>query len=71
MRALCIVHTFQCTHLTFTLLSSCVGLHFANHALFIVMATILWAADIQPPVDKDGNVVLPDANDSVDAGVVV
>ncbi|KAI0792996.1 cytochrome P450 [Irpex lacteus] len=50
---------------------SCVGLHFANHALFIVIATILWAADIQPPVDKDGNVVLPDANDCVDAGVVV
>ncbi|KAI0088548.1 cytochrome P450 [Irpex rosettiformis] len=64
--------THQMGHVTYGFgRRSCVGLHFANHALFIAIATILWAADILPPVDENGNVVLPDANDCVDAGVVV
>ncbi|KAI0700086.1 cytochrome P450 [Cytidiella melzeri] len=50
---------------------SCVGLNVANQALFIGIATILWAMVIKPPVDEKGNVVLPSADEWIDAGVVV
>ncbi|RPD67493.1 cytochrome P450 [Lentinus tigrinus ALCF2SS1-7] len=49
----------------------CVGLNFANQALFINFAAILWAMDISKAVDATGREITPDPNDLVDAGVVV
>ncbi|KAI0088575.1 cytochrome P450 [Irpex rosettiformis] len=49
----------------------CVGMHFADQALFIAIATILWAFDINPPVDENGDVVIPPTDQLVDAGTVV
>ncbi|KAE9397734.1 cytochrome P450 [Gymnopus androsaceus JB14] len=49
----------------------CMGMHVANQALFIDMATILWAADINPTKDDKGNPILPSQHDCVDEGLVV
>ncbi|KAI0698160.1 cytochrome P450 [Cytidiella melzeri] len=49
----------------------CVGMHFANQALFIAVATILWALDIHPSVDESGNAIRPSCTDWIDTGVVV
>ena len=49
----------------------CVGLNFANQALFINFATILWAMDICKARDAQGREVTPDPDNLVDAGVVV
>ena len=49
----------------------CVGLNFANQALFINFATILWAMDICKARDAQGREVTPDPDDLIDAGVVV
>lgn len=42
---------------------SCIGMHFANQGLFIVMATMLWAVDILPCTDESGEVVIPTASE--------
>ena len=47
------------------------GLNFANQALFINFATILWAMDVLKAVDATGKEITPDPNNLVDAGVVV
>ncbi|KAI0080439.1 cytochrome P450 [Panus rudis PR-1116 ss-1] len=39
---------------------SCPGLHLARNSIFINIARILWAFDISPAVDDNGNKVLPD-----------
>ena len=49
----------------------CVGMHFANQALFIGIATILWALDIRRARDADGGETVPDPAALVDAGFVV
>ena len=49
----------------------CVGMHFANQALFIGFATILWAMDLRKARDALGHEITPDPNALVDAGVVV
>ena len=50
----------------------CVGLNFANQALFINFATLLWAMNISKAVDPaTGREITPDPNALVDAGVVV
>ena len=50
----------------------CVGFNFANQALFINFATLLWALDIRPVVDPStGKELIPDPDACVDAGVVV
>ncbi len=46
-------------------------MHFAEQELFIAIAIMLWAFDIQPPVDEKGNVVLPSKEEWVDASIVV
>ena len=47
----------------------CVGMHFANQALFIMIATALWAANIRGKVDKDGKPIKPSISDLIDRGV--
>ena len=46
-------------------------MHFANQALFIGFATILWAMDLRKARDVLGNEITPDPDALVDAGVVV
>ena len=38
----------------------CVGRHMANNALFIDIATLLWAANISALKDEQGKPTLPD-----------
>ena len=45
-------------------------MHFAEQGLFIAIATLLWAFDLKPPRDKEGNAVLPSL-ELVDAGAVL
>lgn len=49
----------------------CIGLNIANQALFIDVASTLWAASIEPALDDFGNEILPNRNESVDEGLVV
>ena len=46
-------------------------MHFANQALFIAIATMLWAFDIGAPIDENGSMVTPDPDAFKDVGVVV
>jgi hypothetical protein len=46
-------------------------MHVANNALFIDMASILWAANIEPPRGADGKPILPSRTDCLDEGIVV
>jgi hypothetical protein len=39
--------------------------------MFIEIACILWCFNIGPGKDAEGNVVLPDPNESLDEGLVV
>lgn len=47
----------------------CPGNYVAWRSVFISVVTILWAFDIMPPVDENGNKVLPSA-DSFTTGLV-
>ena len=49
----------------------CLGMHIANQALFIDIASILWAVNIEKAVDKNGSVIVPSRTDCVDEGLVV
>jgi hypothetical protein len=49
----------------------CLGMHVANNALFIDMASILWAANIEPERGTDGKPILPSRTDCIDEGIVV
>lgn len=49
----------------------CPGMYYANQALFIGLATMLWAFDIQPCLDEKGEAILPPTDEWVDAGFVV
>lgn len=46
-------------------------MHFADQALFIAIATMLWAFNIEPPLDDQGHAVMPSKDDLVDSGLVV
>ncbi|KAI9442979.1 cytochrome P450 [Lactarius indigo] len=50
---------------------ACVGKHLANDSLFIYIATVLWAATLEPARDKDGNEVPLDIDGFVDTGTIV
>jgi hypothetical protein len=50
---------------------NCAGLHFAEQALFIAIATMLWATEIKAPVDENGDPILPDSTALLDTGMVV
>ncbi|KAF8960907.1 cytochrome P450 [Flammula alnicola] len=41
---------------------SCPGIHLALNSLFINISRILWAFDIKPALDKNGNEIIPDSN---------
>jgi len=43
----------------------------ANNALFITMASMLWATNIEPARGTDGKLILPSRTDLVDEGIVV
>ena len=46
-------------------------MHFAEQKLFIAIAIMLWAFDIRPSVDKEGNAMLPAQDEWVDATAVM
>nr|F1SY62.1 RecName: Full=Cytochrome P450 monooxygenase 58 [Postia placenta Mad-698-R]BAK09406.1 cytochrome P450 [Postia placenta] len=48
----------------------CIGMHVANQALFIDIAALLWAFNIEAPTGPDGNPILPSRTDFVDEGLV-
>ena len=49
----------------------CVGKHLANEALFIDIATVLWAANFERALDQDGKEVPIDTETFVDTGMVL
>ncbi|KAF7790546.1 hypothetical protein EIP86_001502 [Pleurotus ostreatoroseus] len=49
----------------------CLGKDFANQALFMNVVFLLWAFDIRPAEDADGQPILPSRDDLVDDGLVV
>lgn len=49
----------------------CVGRHLANNALFMSMAMLLWAMNIERAKDADGNLIPVDINKCEDHGIVV
>lgn len=49
----------------------CIGANFASQEMFIDIASILWAFNIEKAVDPDGNVIMPSKTDCIDAGAVV
>ncbi|KAK7044096.1 hypothetical protein VNI00_007812 [Paramarasmius palmivorus] len=48
----------------------CPGLHIAQQSMFIIIARMLWAFDVLPLKDGDGNVTIPSSNDFTKAGLV-
>ena len=50
---------------------ACVGKHAANDSLFILMATVLWAAQLQRGRDENGKEILLDTETPVDTGMVL
>ncbi|KAH8992362.1 cytochrome P450 [Lactarius akahatsu] len=50
---------------------ACMGKHVANDALFIYIATSLWAVTLEPAHDEDGNKVPFDADVFVDGGMTL
>jgi len=50
---------------------ACVGKHLANDSLFITIATVLWAANLERIRDQNGKEVTPDTETFVDTGMVV
>ncbi|TDL16829.1 cytochrome P450 [Rickenella mellea] len=49
----------------------CVGMNVANQALFIDIASILWAVNIEKAVDANGKLIIPSRTECVDEGLVV
>ncbi|KAJ3558856.1 hypothetical protein NM688_g680 [Phlebia brevispora] len=49
----------------------CVGKDLANQALFINMAAMLWAFDMKPAVDANGEAIIPSRTECIDEGLVV
>ena len=48
----------------------CIGIHVANQALFIDIASMLWGLNIEKAVDASGSVIVPSRTAVVDEGVV-
>lgn len=46
-------------------------MYFADQALFIMIATLLWAADIDAKSDPQGNPMKPSAEERIDKGIVM
>lgn len=50
----------------------CIGKEVANQALFINIATILWAFDIEKALaNAEGRPIVPSRTDFIDEGLVV
>ena len=49
----------------------CIGQHFAAQALFVNIATFLWAFDFQKEIDAFGCPITPDVNAVLDSGLVL
>ncbi|KAF5343067.1 hypothetical protein D9758_011141 [Tetrapyrgos nigripes] len=49
----------------------CIGLNIANQALFIDIASLLWAASIEAAYDETGAEIIPSRTECVDEGLVV
>ncbi|KAJ7122958.1 cytochrome P450 [Mycena epipterygia] len=49
----------------------CIGMNIANQALFIDIASTLWAATIEPAHNADGSIIVPSRTECVDEGLVV
>ncbi|PSR85636.1 hypothetical protein PHLCEN_2v5365 [Hermanssonia centrifuga] len=49
----------------------CMGKDVANQALFIDIATLLWAVNIEKARDKNGEHIIPSRTDCLDEGLVV
>lgn len=51
----------------------CPGIHLAERNLFLGIAKLLWALDIQPGLDSNGNVIEPDTSneEAYSAGFLV
>ena len=49
----------------------CVGKHAANEVLFIDMATVLWAARLEPACDASGTEMPLDTESQIDTGVIL
>jgi hypothetical protein len=49
----------------------CVGLHIASQALFIDIASLLWAASVEPAYDETGAEIIPSRTKCLDEGIVV
>jgi hypothetical protein len=49
----------------------CVGKHVANNSLFIDFALMLWACNIKPGKDTNGNVIPIDVDGCIEDGLVV
>ncbi|KIM36078.1 hypothetical protein M413DRAFT_449400 [Hebeloma cylindrosporum] len=65
-------HTRGQGHVTFGFgRRACLGMNVANNALFITMASILWAVNIEPARGTDGKPILPSRTDFVDEAIVV
>ncbi|KAK7446329.1 hypothetical protein VKT23_014535 [Stygiomarasmius scandens] len=49
----------------------CVGMNLANQALFIDIACLLWAFNIEKAYDENGQVIIPSRTEMIDSGIVV
>ena len=49
----------------------CAGMDFANQTLFITIASILWALNIEKARESDGTPIMPARDEFVDLAVVV
>lgn len=46
-------------------------MYYANQELFILIATLLWAADVRPTFDKLGHPMLPSPHELIDKGIIL
>ena len=49
----------------------CLGRHIATTSLFIDIASILWAVNIDPVKDEAGKPIIPDTLETLNAGLVM
>ena len=44
----------------------CTGMHLARNSIFINIARLMWAFDIQPALDAEGKPIIPDSTNYTD-----
>jgi len=49
----------------------CLGRHMANNAIFLNMATMLWAVNIAALIDEAGKPIIPNTLETVNAGIAM